>query len=380
MRYRRSFSIAFAALAAFVPVAHGQREATVEELPLLASAAGLAAQCITATVSTVDDSWAVATVASAADCPAGNGVIVLQRVDGAWSSYTSGSADPAQPCPFDDGIPTVVQTDLRLCTAPAPKPPKGESFAGALLRALPGWAELTSPAYSRSKFKHWINIGQTGCNARYVVLWQETLRRPKPACSSRTGRWRSAYDGVVLTRASQLDVDHMIPLAEAWRSGAATRWDSATRQRFANDTSYPHSLIAVSASSNRSKSDKDPSEWLPPLAGFHCAYAVRWVAVKYRWKLHVDPAERTALQTILNGCPRAAILIPTPPRAAITNNKPASTGGSGGSGGSGSGSGYPVQPDQPGDQDCSDFDGPVQVLPGDPDRLDADGDGIGCEG
>jgi micrococcal nuclease len=37
-------------------------------------------------------------------------------------------------------------------------------------------------------------------------------------------------------------------------------------------------------------------------------------------------------------------------------------------------------PPPPPDLDCSDISGPVRVAPGDPHRLDADGDGIGCEG
>jgi hypothetical protein len=174
----------------------------------------------------------------------------------------------------------------------------------------------------------------------------------------------------------------MIPLAEVWRSGAAKGWDASTRKSYANDVSYGHTLIAVSASTNRSKGDRDPSEWMPPLAGFQCAYAVRWIAVKYRWKLAVDPAEREALTATISDCPSGAVRIPTPPLAKITNEKPKPkptrpTGGGGG--GNGDGGGIPLQPDLPGDQNCSDFDGPVRVLPGDPDNLDRDGDGIGCE-
>jgi hypothetical protein len=66
------------------------------------------------------------------------------------------------------------------------------------------------------------------------------------------------------TNASGFDVDHFVPLAEAWDSGAAN-WDSATRQAFANDLDFSMSLIAVTASSNRSKSDRDPAEWFDRL-------------------------------------------------------------------------------------------------------------------
>lgn len=247
------------------------------------------------------------------------------------------------------------------------------AYAGAMLRALPSEAETTSPAYSRDRFNHWTDADRDGCDTRYEVLYRQNTRRGEGGCSSRAGRWRSAYDGQVFGHASRLDVDHVIPLAEAWRSGAATQWDANTRERFANDLGYRPSLLAVSASSNRSKGDRDPAEWMPPLARFHCRYAVNWVAVKYRWRLAVDTAERAALRTEMKGCPAAVIRLPSaPPRAVITNARPVAPG-------DGGGGGIPMQPDQAGDQDCSDMEGPVRVLPGDPDRLDNDGDGIGCE-
>lgn len=364
-------------------VAQAARPANPEELaefaPALIAGTGLqlTANCISGEVSTVDQTWAAAYGTGAEGCPAGNGVLILNRPADAWVYVTAGSADRPT-CPAFEQVPVSVQADLKLCTLPYPRPPRGKAWAAKLLLALPSADELTAPSYSRAKFRHWIPVGRTGCNARYYVLWQENLRRPKPKCSSTSGRWVSAFDGLVVTRAGELDVDHMVPLAEAWRSGAATKWDAATRQRFANDVSYPHSLIAVSASSNRSKGDNDPETWLPPLETFRCAYVVRWIAVKHRWRLAVDAGEFTALDDALLDCPRASTLLPIPPKALVTNVKPQPKPQP--PAGGGGGSSIPLQPDRPGDQDCSDFDGPVLVLPGDPDRLDADGDGVGCEG
>lgn len=102
------------------------------------------------------------------------------------------------------------------------------------------------------------------------------------------------YDGLTFTDPSDLDIDHVVALAEAWDSGAYA-WDSARRRAFANDLGVSWSLIAVSASSNRSKSDKDPAEWLPTSASVRCQYLGDWVAVKARWGLAVDDAERSAL-------------------------------------------------------------------------------------
>ena len=92
-----------------------------------------------------------------------------------------------------------------------------------------------------------------------------------------------------------------MPLREAWESGAWA-WSRAQRRAFANDLSHPDTLIAVSARSNRSKGARDPAEWLPPDPTVHCWYAQTWVGVKARWRLHVDQAERLALQRTLLAC------------------------------------------------------------------------------
>ncbi|MFE5039255.1 HNH endonuclease family protein [Streptomyces sp. NPDC056683] len=97
----------------------------------------------------------------------------------------------------------------------------------------------------------------------------------------------------------------MVPLGEAWDSGAAS-WTAARREAYANDQGAPNSLIAVSGSSNRSKSDRDPADWLPVLAD-QCTYAVDWVADKLRWRLTADPAEHEALARLAEACPGATV-------------------------------------------------------------------------
>lgn len=62
-------------------------------------------------------------------------------------------------------------------------------------------------------------------------------------------------------------------------------------------------LIAVSAASNRSEGDKDPSDWMPPYAGYGCQYLTYWVADKTRWGLSVDPTEQATLTAGLSRCP-----------------------------------------------------------------------------
>jgi hypothetical protein len=112
--------------------------------------------------------------------------------------------------------------------------------------------------------------------------------------------WRSLYDGAIITARSQVQIDHIVPLANAWRSGAS-RWTRARRVRFANDLTDPQ-LVAVSASSNTSKGDRGPEEWKPPRREVWCLYARWWTDVKAIWHLTVTMSEQTALRTMLNTC------------------------------------------------------------------------------
>ncbi len=111
----------------------------------------------------------------------------------------------------------------------------------------------------------------------------------------------SLFDGVTVTNPSALDVDHLVPLAEAHRSGAWS-WTAEQRRAFANDLDDPDHLIAVTAFTNRSKGDRDPAEWKPPDPNSWCRYATSWVKVKARYELTVDAAERMALEELLAGC------------------------------------------------------------------------------
>jgi len=157
--------------------------------------------------------------------------------------------------------------------------------------------------YARKLFVHWVDADDDGCSTRMEVLIAESRTDPQVGdhCAV-TGSWRSAYDGVITVDPGTFDIDHMVPLKEAWDSGAWA-WNPARRQSFANDLGDWRSLRAVTAGSNRSKGDKDPAQWLPPRIAFRCIYAIEWVAVKTRWSLRVDAAERLALRQLLEICP-----------------------------------------------------------------------------
>ncbi|MEU3652917.1 HNH endonuclease family protein [Streptomyces sp. NPDC032161] len=178
--------------------------------------------------------------------------------------------------------------------------PVSASTARTYLSQLTVAAEGSSDGYSRSKFPHWITQSGT-CNTREVVLERDgTNVQQDSSCAAVSGTWHSEYDGATWTAASDLDIDHMVPLAEAWRSGASS-WTTAQRQGFANDLTRPQ-LIAVTDNVNQAKGDKDPANWLPPSTSYRCTYARAWVHVKHYYDLSVDSAEKSALQGILNGC------------------------------------------------------------------------------
>jgi hypothetical protein len=162
--------------------------------------------------------------------------------------------------------------------------------------------------YNRALFKHWIDADKDGCNTRYEVLIAEAIVKPTVGarCYLSGGKWKSSYDGKVFTNPTGLDIDHMVPLAEAWRSGAWA-WTSAQRMDFANDLEDSRSLLAVTASLNRSKGDRDVAGWLPAKA--QCAYISNWIAVKWRFDLTVDPIEGEFLQSKITSCKITNVVI-----------------------------------------------------------------------
>ena len=169
-----------------------------------------------------------------------------------------------------------------LGTTPAyayPPDPPSVSTSQTYLNALTVRAEGSTDGYSRDLFPHW-HIVSGNCDARETVLKRDgTNVVTDSACHATSGRWYSVYDSVWLTDSSGVDIDHIVPLAEAWKSGA-DKWTTSRREQFANDLDRAQ-LIAVSASSNRSKGDKDPSLWKPPNTNEYCMYARDWIWVKY---------------------------------------------------------------------------------------------------
>ena len=260
---------------------------------------------------------------------------------------------------------------------------------GGLLTLLGSLAvEAEQPnGYDRGLFRHWVDADGDGCDTRREVLITEAVTAPAvgAGCGLSDGMWVSRYDSVTETGTGRgFDIDHLVPLKEAWDSGAHG-WDAQTRERFANDLGYEQSLVAVSAGSNRSKGAQDPTGWLPPERSQRCWYAAAWINVKARWELSVDPAEADTLYNIISGCldNAADTALPAP---VVTGAQSATTPAAGaGSQDEGCHPDYsPCVPHLGGDAlNCGDLTAgqkpvTVRVVGVDPYQLDRDGDGRGC--
>ncbi|MGW4110010.1 HNH endonuclease family protein [Actinosynnema sp. NPDC004786] len=199
------------------------------------------------------------------------------------------------------GCGTDVLTPDTSPTAPGPSdPPAPGADPAAQLAALTVAPEGKMTGYSRERFPHWSSQGD-GCDTRDVVLQRQGADVQVGAgCKITGGTWTSAYDNVVVTNASEIDIDHTVALAEAWRSGA-DKWTDEQREKFANDLGGLQ-LIAVTASSNRAKGDQDAAKWKPPVEAYWCTYARAVVSVKTLYSLTVDQAEHDALSAMLKTC------------------------------------------------------------------------------
>ncbi|RLV51291.1 HNH endonuclease [Nocardioides mangrovicus] len=207
----------------------------------------------------------------------------------------------------------------RVTRAASPTPSVAAAPSGTAARArrqlaaLPVVARRPTTGYARSAFgSSWRDIDHNGCNQRDDVLLRDavpgTVRYARQgACDHDVlaGTWHDPYTGRTLVfddlkdlhQAQAVQIDHIVPLAEAWASGADV-WSAERRQRFAN---YLPELLAVDGPTNAGKGDGDPAAWRPRKA-FQCTYAIRWIAIKTRWHLAADPSEEAALRQLLGYC------------------------------------------------------------------------------
>ncbi|MFE2047949.1 HNH endonuclease family protein [Streptomyces sp. NPDC059459] len=208
-------------------------------------------------------------------------------------------------------LATLAATSAALATliSPAHADP-GTSHTipvRSLLNVLP-IADETRTGYQREAFKHWVDADKDGCATRAEVLLEEAVNAPAQTgrCTLTGGTWYSPYDDTYVDGPRSIDIDHLVPLAEAWDSGAGT-WTAAEREAYANDLDDQRALIAVTAKSNRSKSDQDPTTWQPPADTYRCQYFTDWVTIKSRWGLAIDPAEQQTLTNLADDCPNTPV-------------------------------------------------------------------------
>ena len=162
--------------------------------------------------------------------------------------------------------------------------------------------------YTRDQFKLWVDADGDGCDTRKEVLIAEADDPVSvgSGCALSGGRWFSYYDRVSWTDSGRIDIDHVVPLAEAWDSGASA-WNAAQRQGYANDLADSRTLVGVTDSVNQSKGDQDPTTWMPTYD--KCRYLREWVAVKIRWRLAVDSSEKSAISSLSSGCTNSTITV-----------------------------------------------------------------------
>ncbi|MXY77987.1 MAG: DUF1524 domain-containing protein [Acidimicrobiia bacterium] len=244
--------------------------------------------------------------------------------------------------------------------------------------------------YDRELFSHWSDLDGDGCDTRREVLIRDSrvpsTLDPDRTCWVVSGLWYSHYDGEWVEGPSSLDIDHLVPLAEAWDSGAHG-WEPGRREEFANDEG---ALLPVTARSNRAKGASDPAGWMPSNEDFTCPYAAAWIAVKARWNLTMDHEESDFLQRLLAGrCSGATLHIRTPVLAFPVLDMPTLDTPTLGTPTLDTPAGGAEVPPDPGDsKNCSDFSTQGQAQEwfdtyfphyGDVARLDRDGDGVVCE-
>ena len=251
------------------------------------------------------------------------------------------------------------------------------------MRPLVAEPDTNIPDYDRDNFAGWLDSDGDCVNTRHEVLQSEaaTFDMAQSGCSVAAGEWYDPYTDRTYTNPRDLDVDHVVALADAWVSGAYA-WADDLLDRFSNDLG---NLNAIQSGENRSKSAKGPADYTPSASGARCEYLVQYATVKIRWQLSITPADFAVTERGLAGCdagitPVTPIRTQTPPAPS-----PAAAPSTTATAAPGCHPDYsPCLPNLPGDAlNCGDLtrqQKPVTVkVPGtDPYRLDRDGDGRGC--
>ncbi|MGY2127459.1 GmrSD restriction endonuclease domain-containing protein [Blastococcus sp. SYSU DS0617] len=195
----------------------------------------------------------------------------------------------------------------------------------AALAAIEVKGRAPRTGYDRDLFgSGWLDTDGNGCDTRNDILERdltgETFKPGTRNCVVLTGTLADPYSGRTIAfqrgqdTSSDVQIDHVVALSDAWQKGAQQMSDGQRRQ-FAND---PLNLLAVDGPLNMQKGDGDAATWLPPNRSYRCAYVARQVAVKATYPLWMTQAEKNAIATVLSACPNeplpAGVVVAVPER------------------------------------------------------------------
>ena len=199
----------------------------------------------------------------------------------------------------------IVVLALLLTALPLSNTAQADQDALTVLNSLEVKGRAAKTGYARSQFPHWSDPDRNGCDARNDTLKRDltqiSFKSGTRDCKVLTGQLLDPFSGKVITFSStksNIDIDHVVALSNAWQTGAAY-FDKTKRQQIAND---PLNLLAVDFSLNRQKGDGDAATWLPPLKSYRCDYVGRQIAVKAKYGLWVTQPEKGAIIKLLEMC------------------------------------------------------------------------------
>jgi hypothetical protein len=205
------------------------------------------------------------------------------------SDTGDGSASTSESFPAGETLAGAAQA----FTAAAP-PDEAVALLDGLTVTLP---DPSRPQYARARFDGWADIDGDCQDTRAEVLLAESLEAVEGRCTVRRGRWASPYEGGLQTQAAMVEIDHLVPLGNAWDAGA-WRWPADRLAAYMNDVEHPEHLVAVTGTVNASKGNRSPDRWMIPSREqtVRCAYLTNWTVVKARWELTVTPDEADTLR------------------------------------------------------------------------------------
>ena len=268
---------------------------------------------------------------------------VARNRDGTWLQLESGVWIWAQlvdrvpqGLPVASATPTPVAPTVRAQPTATPTPaaqaPAAEDAHRSMLSQLPVGNRSRQGTYDRGSWEHWVDADRDCENARAEVLIAESRQAVTyraNGCTVDTGLWVGPWGGRTFTQASDMDIDHHVPLYNAHISGGHA-WSPGRKREFANDLVLASALQATENRVNRAKSAGAPDEWKPPVQASWCLYAQGWIEVKHKYGLLVTRAEKSALVSMLDTCTgqpyappaRAVPATPRPPAEAPSGFAP----------------------------------------------------------